>query len=136
MQWNMNVQRKLSKDWLLEVGYVGSHGNKLSKRWNLNQATLDPDPLNPTPLKSRQPYPRFNTVLGSFKAGISNYNSMQVRIEKNFSNGFYLLSGYTFSRCQDMDSSAGFAADNQNVFNRSDDYGLCGFHVKNRATQV
>jgi hypothetical protein len=133
MQWNMNVQRKLSKDWLLEVGYVGSHGNKLSKRWNLNQATLDPDPLNPTPLKSRQPYPRFNTVLGSFKAGISNYNSMQVRIEKNFSNGFYLLSGYTFSRCQDMDSSAGFAADNQNVFNRSDDYGLCGFHVKNRA---
>jgi len=133
MQWNMNIQRKLSKDWLLEVGYVGSHGNKLSKRWNLNQARLDPDPLKPTPIQSRVPFPRFATVLGSFKAAISNYNSMQVRLEKTFSNGFYLLSGYTFSRCQDMDSSAGFAADNQNVFNRQDDYGLCGFHVKNRA---
>ena len=133
MQWNMNVQRKLSKDWLLEVGYVGSHGNKLSKRWNLNQASLDPDPLKPTPLQSRLPFPRFATVLGSFKAGISNYNAMQVRIEKNFSNGFYLLSGYTFSRCQDLDSSASFAADNQNVFSRQDDYGLCGFHAQNRA---
>jgi hypothetical protein len=131
-QWNMNVQQKLFKDLLLEVGYVGSHGESLSKRWNINQAHLDPDPTHPTSIKSRQPFPLYGTVLGSFKAGISNYNALQVRVEKRFSHGFNILGGYTFSRCQDMDSSASFAADNQNIYNLDGDYALCGFHVKNR----
>ena len=117
---------------ILEVGYVGSHGNKLSKRWNLNQARLDTDPLHPTPVSSRVPFPRFGTVLGSFKAGISNYNALQVRLERSFQHGFYFVSGYTYSRCQDMDSSASFAADNQNIYDLKGDYGLCGFQIKNR----
>jgi hypothetical protein len=132
LQWNMNVQHKLPGNMILEVGYVGSHGNKLSKRWNINQAVLDKDPLNPTPISSRVPYPLFGTVLGSFKAGISNYNALQVRLEKNFQHGFYFVSGYTYSRCQDMDSSASFAADNQNIYDFKGDYGLCGFQIKNR----
>jgi hypothetical protein len=132
MQWNLNVQHKLKGDLILEVGYVGSHGNKLSKRWNVNQARLDVDPLNPTPVSSRVPFPRFGTVLGSFKAGISNYNALQVRLERSFQHGFYFVSGYTYSRCQDMDSSASFAADNQNIYDRKGDYGLCGFQIKNR----
>jgi hypothetical protein len=129
----LNVQHKLAKEWLLEVGYVGSHGNKLSKRWPVNQAHVDVDPENPTPVASRTPFPRFGAPLGSFKAGISNYNALQVRLEKSFSHGLYLVSGYTFSRCQDMDSSASFAADTQNIYDLKDDYGLCGFQVKNRA---
>ena len=131
-QWNMNVQQKFGKEWLLEVGYVGSHGENLSKRWNLNQAHLDADPTKPTPIKSRQPFPLYGVLLGSFKSGISNYHGLQVRGEKTFSHGFNVLLGYTFSRCQDMDSSASFAADNQNVYDQNGDYGLCGFHVAQR----
>ena len=131
-QWNMNVQQRLAKNLLIEVGYVGSHGQDLSKRWNLNQARLDADPTNPTPVKSRQPFPLYGTVLGSFKEGISNYNGLQVRVEKSFANGFTALLGYTYSRCQDMDSSASFAADNQNIYNLDGDYGLCGFHIRQR----
>lgn len=131
-QWNVNIQQKITNNWLVEVGYVGSHGQNLSKRWNLNQARLDADPSNPTPVKSRQPFPLYGTVLGSFKAGVSNYNALQVRAEKSFSDGFNLLVGYTFSRCQDMDSSASFAADNQNIYNLQNDYGLCGYQIKNR----
>ena len=132
LQWNMNIQHRLKGNMILEVGYVGSHGNKLSKRWNLNQARLDTDPLHPTPVSSRVPFPRFGTVLGSFKAGISNYNALQVRLERSFQHGFYFVSGYTYSRCQDMDSSASFAADNQNIYDLKGDYGLCGFQIKNR----
>jgi hypothetical protein len=131
-QWNMNLQHKFGQEWLVEVGYVGSHGQNLSKRWNINQAHLDADPLNPTPISSRVPFPLYGTVLGSFKQGISNYNGLQVRAEKTFSHGFNALVGYTFSRCQDMDSSASFAADNQDVYNLKGDYGLCGFQIKNR----
>jgi hypothetical protein len=31
-----------------------------------------------------------------------------------------------------MDSSASFAADNQNIYDRKSDYGPCGFQIKNR----
>ena len=131
-QWNFNIQQKLGNNLMLEVGYVGSHGENLSKRWNLNQAHLDANPSNPTPIKSRQPFPLYGTVLGSFKSGISNYNGLQARLERSFGNGFNLLAGYTYSRCQDMDSSASFAADNQNVYDMNGDYGLCGFQIKQR----
>ncbi len=131
-QWNMNVQHKFANNFLIEVGYVGSHGQNLSKRWNLNQARLDTDPTHPTPVKSRQPFPLYGTVLGSFKEGISNYNGLQVRAERTFANGFNVLVGYTYSRCQDMDSSASFAADNQNIYDLNGDYGLCGFQIKQR----
>jgi hypothetical protein len=131
-QWNMNVQHKFAREWLLEIGYVGSHGQNLSKRWNLNQARLDADPTKPTPIKSRQPFPLYGVLLDSSKTGISNYNGLQIRGEKTFSHGFNLLVGYTWSRCQDEDSSASFAADNQNAYNFAGDYGLCGFQIKNR----
>ncbi len=131
-QWNMNVQHKFAREWLLEVGYVGSHGLNLSKRWNLNQARLDADPTKPTSVKSRQPYPLYGVLLDSSKAGISNYHGLQIRGEKTFSHGFNILAGYTWSRCQDQDSSASFAADNQNAYNFDGDYGLCGFQIKHR----
>lgn len=31
----MNLRHKFGKDWLLEVGYVGSHRPNLSKWWNI-----------------------------------------------------------------------------------------------------
>ena len=127
MQWNLNVQRKLGNDWMGEAAYVGSHGNKLSKRWSPNQAVPGPGSIN-----SRVPFRRFGRILGSYRAAISNYNSLQLKAEKAFSHGFHFISGYTFSRSQDLDSAGSFGTDNQNVNDRRSDYALSGFHVQNR----
>src|SRR5262249_47995481 len=40
-QWNLQVQRQLPKDWLLEVGYVGNAGRKLSNEGEYNYAVPD-----------------------------------------------------------------------------------------------
>ena len=37
-QWNLSVQWEFLKDWLLEVGYIGSRGTNLVQARNLNQA--------------------------------------------------------------------------------------------------
>jgi hypothetical protein len=129
MQWNLNGQRKLAKDWLLEVGYVGTRGVKLSKRWNFNQARLDADPLHPTPISSRVPFPNFVSLWNSVKDGTSSYHGLQVRLERTFSGGFYILSTYSYSKCTDLGTTQ---SDSQNVYDRKSDWGLCNFHVANR----
>ena len=51
-RWNFNVQRELVGMTGIEIGYLGSRGHYLAKRVNLNQATRDVNPAQPTPLLS------------------------------------------------------------------------------------
>src|SRR5262245_6201651 len=37
-QWNVNFQRSLGRDYMVEVAYTGSRSENLSKRYNINQA--------------------------------------------------------------------------------------------------
>jgi hypothetical protein len=132
-QWNLNVQHKFGANWMVEVGYVGSHGDHLQTRFQQNQAYPDKDPLNPTPIQSRVPYPLYSSsLLASDKFGIANYNGLQMRAEKTFSHGFTLLIGYTFSRCQNMANADNSGTNNQNAHDLRADYGLCGFQIRNR----
>jgi hypothetical protein len=41
-QWSFGMERTFKRDYLLEVNYQGSTGQKLPARRNLNIATLDP----------------------------------------------------------------------------------------------
>ena len=52
MQWNVNFQRSLGRDYLVEVAYTGSRSRNLHKRYNINQADFGTTPIN-----SRLPYP-------------------------------------------------------------------------------
>ena len=38
MQWNVNFQRSLGRDYMVEAAYTGSQSRSLSKRYNINQA--------------------------------------------------------------------------------------------------
>jgi hypothetical protein len=133
-QWNLNLQHTFAANWMLEIGYVGSHGKNLSFRYNINQAVLDANPLNPTPIQSRRPFPLYGDLLDSGHPpfAISNYDGLQVRLERTFSHGFVFLAGYTFSRCENLYNSSSTDVYNQDAQNPQQDYGLCGFQVKNR----
>ena len=101
-QWNFNVQRSLPKDILFTAAYVGNAGHHLSLRLNPNQASFDANPLQPTPLPSRRPNPQIGDVLAQYNIGNSNYNGLQLSLEKHYSAGLFLQVSYTWSHSFDL----------------------------------
>ena len=134
-QWNLTIERQLSKDTMLSVGYVGNKGTRLP-------STIDPiNTLNPTYLsmgdnlydefapgqtelhgvqapypewaqqlsdagcgpsvaQALLPYPQYCSSITGLNEnhGSSTYHSLQVKVEKRFSGGIYLLASYTVSK--------------------------------------
>ena len=67
--------------------------------------------------------------------GIGNYNSFAFQVNKRFSNGFNLISSYTYSKS--MDDTSGIRSQSSELFPQNDlciqcDYGPSDFDVKHR----
>jgi hypothetical protein len=110
-QYNFNVQYEFVKNWLLEVGYVGSKGTKLLQTVTLNQQSYNPTTglFNPPPFGSFVSVNR--NVTGGLQQvradGNSKYNSLQISVTKRFSQGLQLLSSYTLGKSEDTYSGTG-----------------------------
>ena len=107
--WNVAVQRSLPRNFVLDVAYVGNHGVRIPVAYNLN-AALAPS-LNPNGtiqqnncLKGNSTRPLCNAFGRSgdtsflFRPTTSNYNSLQVRLDHRWSNGFLLTTAYTYAK--------------------------------------
>ena len=100
-EWNLNFERQLMKDMVLQVGYEGTRGVHLTYLRNLNQATqpLDSNFAGPTGNEGR---PYVNTVpnIAAIRTeghDISLINhGLQVRFEKRSSQGWSMLNSYTW----------------------------------------
>jgi len=108
-QYNVNLQYEFAPRWVLEVGYVGSSGiNLLDYNHNVNTALLasaaDPiNGLNTTTVANvalRTPYIGYAPagLQGTDFDGISNYNSLQITVRKQFSHGLTVQGNYTWSK--------------------------------------
>jgi hypothetical protein len=95
-QYNLNLEHEFKRV-LLEVGYVGSTGHKLNRRFmnNLGSPGLgSPDP--------RRPIQGYGDILTSQNDGWSNYNGLNLKVEKPFSKGLLLLASYTYGKHLDI----------------------------------
>jgi hypothetical protein len=92
-QWNFSVQRDLGWNTLLEIAYVGSKGTHLQVLRDYNQPL--PGPGDP---QERRPYPQYGNFGSITNAGSSTYNSIQLKLNKRWSNGLWLLSAFTYSK--------------------------------------
>jgi hypothetical protein len=97
-QWTFGIQQELFPNLMMEVAYVGNRSVRQPNRWDANQAREDPDLSRPTPVQSRRPYQNVGFVSGNTSRAWSNYNALNVRVEKRFSGGFTLLGVYTLSK--------------------------------------
>ncbi len=101
--YNLNIQRELFRNGVLEVGYVGSHGTKLFRYRDINQ------PLNPS-VSSARPFDNgpFAPSGGTFfyvnqleTTAISNYNALQTSFSVRDRRGFSAQANYTWSHSID-----------------------------------
>ncbi len=129
-QWNLTVQRDLGKQWVLEVGYVGTHSIHLRETRDALQSQ-DATPTNPVDIASPfcNPSPCVittntfdNAVARSRAQGIngyagfqlfandaySHYNSLQTTVSRRWGAG-YFQAAYTFSKSTDATSTGNTA---------------------------
>lgn len=126
-QWNVDIQQMFPGGIIFDLAYAGSHGVHLYGDYNANQLPdqylgmgnqLNEQVANPFygkistgglsgPTVARSqlllPYPQFTGVTlgnGSYY-GASSYNSLQLKIERRFANGFSILGSYTWSKLMD-----------------------------------
>jgi hypothetical protein len=135
-QWNLDIQRALPGNFLLDVAYVGTLGVHLTGTSNLNQAR--PSDL---PAAGREP---LSTIIGEAHAMLnresSAYHALQVKLERRFTSGFYLMGAYTWSKSIDDGSVASSGANNpmassalpQDSFNWRAERGLSDFDLRHR----
>jgi len=133
-QWNLDIQRALPGNFLLDVAYVGTRAVHLTGSSNPNQA-----PPGPTPAAGREPISsNISTVLALLSRESSFYHALQIKLERRFSAGFFLLGSYTFSKSIDdasatsVNGGAGSTAQPQDAFNWRADRALSNFDARHR----
>src|SRR5262249_1287495 len=138
-QFNLNIQRQIFQSVLVEVGYLGTMGHKLPSANNVTIDQVPPSLMGPGNAQIRRPFPQFSDVtLISAAIGNSNYNALNLRLEKRYSKGLHFQVNYTFAKAIDDVTSRnqlGAAAggdDYQNIYDRRADRGLSGNDVKHR----
>ncbi|HWO01709.1 MAG TPA: carboxypeptidase regulatory-like domain-containing protein [Blastocatellia bacterium] len=131
-QWNVAIQRELTRDMVVEVAYAGSKITHVGMPdTNLNQLTAEqlkigapllervPNPFfgqiprssslgDPTIPRAQllKPFPEFTTVsLYRNNVGNTNYNALQAKVEQRLSRGLSYLICYTRSKLIDEASS-------------------------------
>jgi hypothetical protein len=109
---------------VLEVGYVGTKGVHLLGDVNINQPTLASRLANPTvDANALVPSAGYQAVVSRATIFTSNYNSLQVSLNRRFSQGLTLGVAYTWSKLlttNPQDRSLGVA----DAYNLKGSYGL------------
>jgi hypothetical protein len=136
-QWNIQAQRQINNNLVASLAYVASHGHDLPFPVDINQV-----PQGKLAVVDQQfrPYPQYGSINVSGTApnenSISNYNSLQVRVEQRTNYGLSFDFSYVWSHfLDDMDTSGwGSRAGSQawqNAYNPAANYGNSNFDVRN-----
>jgi hypothetical protein len=107
-QFNIQFQQQLTGNTALSVGYVGTRGRNLILYYNLNGSIITPANAVPCPIAGRSLgscYPGVSSVNVRDDNGKSQYDSLQIQLERRFSKGWQYIAAYTFSKTKDNGDS-------------------------------
>jgi len=142
-QYNIGVQYELRSDIVLDVAYVGNKGTKLNGFRNLNQRAVLTNP-DGSQAAGNRPYPAFGDIQWMENRVSSTYKSLQLRLEKRFTNGLTGNVSYTLGEAlsgapDHISTSGGGAGIDTGVFREPQDgnnlraeYGPTEFDIRHR----
>lgn len=163
-QWHLGLEYQLPAETLLEVSYAGSRGLKLYAFYNGNQVPPGDSNLS-DPTAPRRPAhtvmpgapagdsctlqafdanngtyscdPAFDSSIATFRSNAqSNYDSLQVRLQKRYTHGLQYQVSYTYGHSLDTASSASLGSLNNGDFQDrrfpNANYGSSDFDVRHR----
>ncbi len=135
-QYNLSMQHAITNNISFTLGYQGNQSRHLRSSYNAN--TYPGFVPRGQDGQLYQPFHDFS-VVNVAPEGIGRYDSLQGKIERRYTNGFYFLGGYTWSHCLDdafgpIGQSAYGGYRNPNLLGFRYDYGSCTQDVRNRVT--
>ena len=98
--WHVTVQRELLANLLVDVAYVGNRSRNLVILGDFNQARPNAAGEN-APLQARRPIQGYQFIQAAFDGGKADYHALQVKVERRYTRGLYLLNSFTWSRARD-----------------------------------
>ena len=159
-EWNLNLQHSFGRDYLFEIGYVGTKGTHLPRFIEGNPAVFVPGYVNGQPISNsgnanqRRLYSGctladspssciFSSMGEIASIANSSYNALEMSLQKRFTHGVSFLASYTWSKSIDDASSFNMtgseakpvAGENdlaQNPFDLAAERGLSMFDARNR----
>jgi carboxypeptidase family protein len=108
-QWNITVSREIMKNTVAEVSYIGNHGTHIWRRGvNLNEvpqakraavvtAFTTGNPAVQTIANANRLFPNLGPITMSESTGVSDYKSLQVWVNRRFTNRLSWQVAYTWS---------------------------------------
>ncbi len=108
LEWNLNIQRDIGANTVVQLGYTGSHGVHLTfttSNANIVQPLATAQgyvwPTNGTTANSN-----FGTITPTLWQVSSSYEALQARISRRMTHGFHIEGSYTWGKSIDTNSEA------------------------------
>ncbi|MCU1320600.1 MAG: TonB-dependent receptor plug [Acidobacteriaceae bacterium] len=117
--YSADVQQELPYGFAVKIAYVGGHARNQPNSLNINQLQNSYLAQGNTALTARvpfkfagtgswstatqpynqtvRPFPQFTSISDSVSNGVSNYNSLGIKVQKRFSRGLTVLAAFTWA---------------------------------------
>ena len=103
--WSGGIQREVPFGFIVDVTYVGRRGLYLPRERNINQLRPGTVAANPgVNIAALRPYKGYGVIRMTENAARSMYNSMQVSVDRRYSNGLKVGLAYTLGKSTDNGS--------------------------------
>ena len=135
-QWMANIQREITQNLVVELGYLGNQGHKLARFRLYNQPVPKSGPSDTRTVAQRTPWPAFGRIQEVDGNDNSNYHALSAKLTQRFSKGLTYLVGFTWSKAIDGGSAirtnSGDTLWPTNSYNLQMERGLSQFNVGRR----
>ena len=122
--WSLRMERQIGNGWLASAAYVGNKGTYNDITLQQNPAVYKPGASTVANTQARRIYPTVGPVSYAFPGGNSQYQALQIAVEKRFARGLTIMTNYTRSKNTDNQSAT-------NPFNAGNEHALSSFDVPN-----
>lgn len=105
-EWNLQFERQITDNTILSLSYVGTKGTHLTTYYNYNRQIYNTGPCGASSPTSCN-FPNLGNINTQATIGNSNYNALQIMLNRRFTNGLQFGTSYTWSHAID-DSPGAF----------------------------
>jgi hypothetical protein len=102
--WNLSIEQQFGKNWALHLAYVGAESYHQATTVEQNPGKYFGSPTNPND-GTRTTYTNFGSIIQVQDGATSNYQAVQIGVEKHLTHGLQFQSNFSWSKDFDVGGS-------------------------------